>query len=196
MDFVSHGLWGSIAFGRGSRSSFGLAFVIGMAPDLCSFGVLYVAATLGLSPKPDFSRGTPPESTIPQYVHTLYNFTHSFVIFFVLFVLVWLLLKRPVWELGAWGLHVLFDVPLHSYAFFPTPVLWPLSDWKFDGWQWMTPGILLPNIALLVLLYGWCFSRLYLAKTVQPRSDAVTMPPGERSRGPSEKGGKSPLDGA
>jgi len=72
MDFVSHGLWGSIAFGRKNRSSFGLAFAIGMAPDLFSFGVLYVAAAFGLSPKPDFSHGTPPESTIPQYVHYLY----------------------------------------------------------------------------------------------------------------------------
>ena len=119
MDFISHGLWGSIAFGRKSRSSFGLAFTIGMAPDLCSFGVLYVAAALGLSPSPDFSRGTPPESTIPPYVHQLYNYTHSFVIFLAVFFLVWLFLKRPVWELGAWGLHVLAHVPLHSYAFSP-----------------------------------------------------------------------------
>ena len=37
MDIVSHGLWGSIAFGRKSRSSFWMAFVIGMAPDIFSF---------------------------------------------------------------------------------------------------------------------------------------------------------------
>ncbi len=53
MDIVSHGLWGSIAFGRKSRSSFWLAFVIGMAPDLFSFGILWLAAVLGLSKKPD-----------------------------------------------------------------------------------------------------------------------------------------------
>lgn len=164
MDFISHGLWGSIAFGRKSRSSFGLAFTIGMAPDLCSFGVLYVAAALGLSPSPDFSRGTPPESTIPPYVHQLYNYTHSFVIFLAVFFLVWLFLKRPVWELGAWGLHVLADVPLHSYAFFPTPVLWPLSNWKFDGWQWTTPGVLLSNFVLLALLYAWFIRQLYLSQ--------------------------------
>ncbi len=161
MDFVSHGLWGSIAFGRRSRSSFWLAFAVGMAPDLFSFGVLYVASTLGLSPSPDFSRGTPPESSIPQYVHHLYNYTHSFVVFLAVFFLVWIFLKRPVWELGAWGLHVLADVPLHSYAFFPTPILWPLSSWKFDGWQWATPGILIPNFVLLVLLYAWYFRYLY-----------------------------------
>ena len=98
MDIVSHGLWGSIAFGRKSRSSFWLAFVIGMAPDLFSFGILWLAAVLGLSEKPDFSNGTPPESTIPQYVHYLYNVTHSFIVFLAVFFLIWLLLKRPLWD--------------------------------------------------------------------------------------------------
>ena len=155
MDIVSHGLWGALAFGRRNRTSFSLAFAIGMAPDLFSFGVLWVAATLGLSPTPDFSHGTPPESTIPLYVHHLYNLTHSFVLFLAAFALLWLLAKRPVWELGAWGLHVLVDIPTHSLAFFPTPVLWPLSDWKFDGWQWNQSAILIPNFTVLFLLYAW-----------------------------------------
>jgi hypothetical protein len=55
-------------------------------------------------------------------------------------------------------------MPLHSYAFFPTPVLWPFSDWKFDGWQWTTPGILITNFALLSLLYTWYIRQLFLAK--------------------------------
>jgi hypothetical protein len=164
MDIVSHGLWGSIAFGRKNRSSFWLAFVIGMAPDICSFGILWAAAMIGLSEKPDFSHGTPPESTIPQYVHHLYNVTHSFIVFLAVFFFVWFLLKRPLWELGAWGLHVLVDIPTHSYAFFPTPVFWPLFNWKFDGWQWMAPSILIPNFALLAVLYAWYFWQTLKAK--------------------------------
>jgi hypothetical protein len=160
MDILSHGLWGAIAFGRKSRASFWLAFVIGLAPDLFSFGILWTAATIGLSEKPDFSHGTPPESTIPLYVHQLYNVTHSFIIFILAFVLLWLLLRRPLWELSAWGLHVLVDIPTHSFAFFPTPFLWPLSTWKFDGWQWMTPTILVPNYVLLALLYAWFLWRV------------------------------------
>ena len=160
MDIISHGLWGGWAFGRKSRTSFELAFVIGLAPDLFSFGVLWVAATLGLAPKPDFSHGTPPESTIPLYVHHLYDVTHSLVVFLCVFMIVWLLLKRPLWKLGAWGLHVLVDIPTHSFAFFPTPFLWPLSDWKFDGWQWNTPAILIPNYLMLSLLYLYFLSRI------------------------------------
>ncbi|GKS58578.1 hypothetical protein YTPLAS18_21050 [Nitrospira sp.] len=161
MDILSHGLWGAIAFGRTSRPSFWLAFVIGLAPDLLSFGVLWAAALSGVSEPPDFSHGTPPESSIPQYVHHLYNVTHSLVVFLVAFLAVWAIRGQPLWELSAWGLHVLVDVPTHSYAFFPTPILWPLFGWKFDGWQWSTPAILIPNYILLSLLYAWYLSRLY-----------------------------------
>jgi hypothetical protein len=92
-------------------------------------------------------------------VHDLYNVTHSLIIFLLVFLVFWAFLKRPVWELGAWGLHVLVDVPTHSYAFFPTPMLWPLFGWRFDGWQWMTPAILIPNYVLLALCYAWFASR-------------------------------------
>ena len=156
MDILSHGLWGAIAFGRRNRPSFWLAFVAGLAPDLLSFGILYGAVALGMAERPDFSHGTPPESTIPHYVHQLYNVTHSFVVFLLVFLLVWSLLGRPLWELAAWGLHVLVDVPTHSSAFFPTPVLWPIVDWKFNGWQWMTPAILITNYVFLgVFYYMW-----------------------------------------
>ena len=47
MDILSHGLWGAITFGRRSRPSFWLAFGLGLAPDLLSFGILYLAVALG-----------------------------------------------------------------------------------------------------------------------------------------------------
>jgi len=103
MDILSHGLWGAITFGRRSRPSFWLAFVLGLAPDLLSFGILYLAVALGMAERPDFSHGTPPESSIPQYVHDLYNVTHSLISFLAVFFVVWALRKRPVWELGAGG---------------------------------------------------------------------------------------------
>ncbi len=167
MDIVSHGLWGALAFGRKSRASFWLAFVIGLAPDLFSFGILWVAATLGLSTQPDFSHGTPPESTIPLYVHHLYDVTHSLVVFLCVFLVITLWLKRPAWEVGSWGLHVLVDIPTHSLAFFPTPFLWPLSDWRFDGWQWNTHTILIPNYVVLSLLSGWFLWRTYRLQRAQ-----------------------------
>lgn len=179
MDIVSHGLWGAIAFGRRTRSSFWLAFVIGIAPDIFSFGILTMGAMLGLAEQPDFSHGTPPESSIPRYVHHLYNVTHSLVVFLLVFLLVWVLEKRPVWELSAWGLHVLMDIPSHSFAFFPTPFLWPLSDWKFNGWQWMTPHVFIPNAMLLVLVYAWYFVHQKRRTSEQP---AFKISQGDRCR--------------
>ncbi len=160
MDFISHGLWGGITLGRRNRRSYALAFVFGMAPDLCSFGLLFAQGLLtrGL----DFFRGMghPPDAAqIPAYVYTLYNATHSLLVFATVFTLVWLLRRRPVWELGAWGLHIALDIGTHSAAFFPTPFLWPLSDMHVDGVPWSEPRIFFANVALLGLVYGWFLFR-------------------------------------
>jgi membrane-bound metal-dependent hydrolase YbcI (DUF457 family) len=93
-------------------------------------------------------------SLIPQYVDILYNFTHSLVIFALVFLLVWFFLKKPYWLLCAWALHILIDIPSHSLAFFPTPFLWPVSNFKIDGIGWGDPIIFFPNVALLVVLYA------------------------------------------
>lgn len=160
MDILSHGLWGSLAFGQRTRKSFWLAFFFGIAPDLFSFGVFMVASFLGLAAHPDWSSGRHPDpSQIPVYVNSLYNFTHSLVVFAAVFGLVWFLRKKPLYELLAWGLHILVDIPTHVYVFFPTPFLWPLSDFRVSGIPWSHPIIFIPNVTLLIILYYWFFVR-------------------------------------
>jgi membrane-bound metal-dependent hydrolase YbcI (DUF457 family) len=158
MDILSHGLWGGIALGRRSRKSFWTAFGFGVAPDLFSFGMVFAGGLLthGL----DFFNGLghPPDpAVIPAYVYTLYNATHSLAVFAVVFALVWLLRGRPLWELGAWGLHIVVDIFTHSTAFFPTPFLWPLSDLRVDGVPWSDPRIFFSNVLLLAATYGWVY---------------------------------------
>lgn len=158
MDIISHGLWGSLAFGREYRKSFWLAFFFGIAPDILSFGIYMAASFLGLATHPDWSSGRHPDpSQIPLYVHSLYNLTHSFVVFLTVFGLVWLFRKKPLYVLSAWGLHILMDIPTHSYIFFPTPFLWPLSDFRISGISWSDPIIFIPNAVLLAALYLWFF---------------------------------------
>ena len=157
MDIVSHGLWGSIAVGRRSKRSFRLAFFFGIAPDLFSFGAFFVSALVGFTERPQFSSEPPDPSLIPSYVGYLYNFTHSFVVFAIAFLVLWAIFQRPIGEFFAWGLHILFDIPTHSYRFFPTPFLWPLSTFKIDGTSWASPWVFFPNIAVLALLYFWFF---------------------------------------
>lgn len=157
MDIISHGLWGGVAFGRKSRGSFWLAFLFGVMPDLFSFGIFWLATTLGFSQKPGWEYGPPDMSMIPGYVSHLYNITHSLIMFLIVFAIVWLILKRPLWELSAWGLHIALDIFTHSYKFFPTPFLWPVSSFKVDGVSWASPYIFFPDVALLIIVYTWFF---------------------------------------
>ena len=158
MDIISHGLYGGVAFGRANRKSFLLSFLFGIAPDLFSFGLFTAGTWIGLFDHPDWSSGQHPDpSAIPQFVHMLYNWTHSLVIFALVFGLVWLLRKKPLYELLAWPLHILVDIPTHSDTFFPTPFLWPLSDYRINGHPWSSPEIFIPNVILLISLYLWFY---------------------------------------
>ncbi len=153
MDILSHGLWGGIAFGRKSKILYWLAFGFGVFPDLLSFGIYTMADILGIVSGPEWGNGLPDPRIIPDFVYTLYHFTHSLVIFAVLFVLVWFLLKKLFLPMFAWCLHILVDIPTHSAEFFPTPFLWPVSDFTVSGISWGQPIIFYPNIILLVVCY-------------------------------------------
>lgn len=159
MDIVSHGLWGGIAFGRASRRRFWAAFAFGVTPDLLAFGPHFVGSVWASVS----GNGGPPigprhgYANIPTYVFGLYDVTHSLVVFAVAFLVVWAVLKRPWWPMGAWGLHVLMDIPTHSMRFFPTPFLWPLSNYRIDGVSWGQPLVLIPDLVLLAGLYLWYF---------------------------------------
>lgn len=157
MDIVSHGLWGSVAFGRRNKRDFWLGFLFGIAPDFFSFGIFTLANLFTLEER-GFSR--PDLASIPSYVHHLYDITHSFVTFAVVFAIIWAVLRRPLWPMLAWPLHILMDLFTHSTSFFPTPFLWPLVSYRFDGVSWGTPPIFFTNVALLVFAYAmWLLQR-------------------------------------
>src|SRR3989338_1675669 len=141
MDTVSHGLWGSFVFGRKRRRSFLLAFFFGVAPDLFSFGPFFAGSLFGLFIRPPFSANPPPESAIPSFVHLLYRPTHSLIIFAAIFLIIYLVRGKPLWEMSAWVLHIVYDIPLHTEHFFPTPFLLPISSSTVDGWNWGNPWI-------------------------------------------------------
>jgi len=163
MDFISHGLWGGVAFGRKNKKSFWLSFIFGIAPDVLAFGLFFAQRFLGSG---NFFGGPPDPRIIPQYVYSIYSVTHSFLIFGTAFLLIWLIFKHPIWEMGAWGLHIALDIFTHSSRFFPTPFLWPLSDFKVNGIGWGSPVIFFPNVGVLAILYTWFLVyKKYYAKT-------------------------------
>jgi hypothetical protein len=156
MDILSHGLWGGVSVGRKSRRSYWWAFFFGVAPDLFSFGIFFLQRLWGHG----FEFGRPDGVSIPTYVYELYDVTHSLVTFTVVFTFVWLFMRRPQWVMLAWPLHIVMDIFTHGDAFFPTPFLWPISDYYFNGISWANPYIFFPNVALVALSYlGWWFWR-------------------------------------
>jgi len=41
----------------------------------------------------------------------------------------------------------------HSYRFYPTPFLWPISAWRFHGLSWRTPWFMVLNYSTLLMIY-------------------------------------------
>lgn len=164
MDIVSHGLWGGIAFGRKSRKSFLLSFCFGVAPDFLAFAPFFMGMILGLTPRVFTPGEPPPSSAIPAYIRSVYQITHSAIIFLIAFAAVAIILRRPLWEMLAWGLHILMDIPTHSNSFFPTPFLWPFSSFHINGVAWGNPMIFFPNIIMLAILYTIFFIKKRRAK--------------------------------
>ncbi|MFO1518802.1 MAG: hypothetical protein U1F57_03925 [bacterium] len=158
MDVLSHGLWGGLLFGK--RRFFFWALLLGMAPDLISFGPFFLNwAFHGFPPLPHApGLRAPALEAIPPYVFAAYNVTHSLVVWTVAFLLLWAIFRKPVWIFCAWGLHILCDIPLHSSRFFPTPFLWPFPTPFVNGMPWSRPWFMVTNYSLLVLgfiLVAW-----------------------------------------
>lgn len=160
MDVFSHGLWSAaiykiISLRIHKPLKFWLAALFGMAPDLLSFGLVYFVTFVshGFTQPYFMDEHGPNPELVPTYVEGFYNYTHSLPIFLIVFLIVWAVMKKPVWEMGAWGLHILADIPTHTTEFFPTPFLWPISSFKFSGISWGHTTFLFVNYLLLFLVF-------------------------------------------
>lgn len=164
MDVFSHGLYGGAAFGRKSKRDYITAFLFGIGPDILSFGFFFLFVLLGIESWPSGNITPPNAKVIPEYIHILYGFTHSLVIYAIFFALLSAFLRRGhkkfLWLTLGWPLHILVDIPTHSNGFFPTPFLWPLSDFSVNGIPWANPIIFIPNLVIIIGIYSyWYFKR-------------------------------------
>jgi hypothetical protein len=92
---------------------------------------------------------------------TLYQYSHSLVVWVTVFILAWLYYKRPRFELLGWALHILIDIPSHTIGFYATPFLFPISDYRFPyGVSWGNIWYMIINYsALLVVYLGFLFRK-------------------------------------
>ena len=93
-----------------------------------------------------------PES-VRLWAHHLHCVMHSALSALVVTALVWRLRGAFWWPLLGWWLHIVIDVFTHSAEFFPSPALYPITYWGFDGVAWNQPGFLIGNYVALALAW-------------------------------------------
>ena len=60
--------------------------------------------------------------------------------------------------LAGWWLHLALDLPTHSRDYYAVTVLYPFSDWAFDGIAWTHPEVWGLNYLALAVAYAWLFA--------------------------------------
>ncbi len=163
MDTFAHGVAGALFFSRSGYAGLLMkkrdadlepgrfdwtlpaAAFFGVLPDLLSFS--YVVFRHIFSG----GRGKPPLESIPDWVFTSYNMTHSLIIVTSVVLLLFLVNRWLGISACAWLWHVLCDIPTHSKAYFPTPFLYPLSDFTVDGVSFMRPSIFISYWSFLIV---------------------------------------------
>ena len=149
MDTLSHALWGKGLFGYRKYRWF--SFLFGVMPDLLSFGI-YFLFNLIVNPF-TMKLGKPELSELPDWVFLLYDFSHSFIIAMIFILIVYKINKDFCFPMLAWPFHILLDVFTHSVEYFPTPIFWPISNYRFDGIPWSNPYVMLINIICIFLIF-------------------------------------------
>lgn len=150
MDMISHILLTNLVFKDAPTAQRLTATAFGILPDILSFGAMYNTAFLR---KVLFFK-KPPPSIFPPYTMRLYNFSHSLLVWLAIFCI--LKLTGQHWLAIAfcgWGFHILIDIFTHSGKSFPTPILWPISNFHFSGIAWSNKWFLLFNYLMILFLY-------------------------------------------
>lgn len=150
MDILSHALWTNLVFKEIPPQQRAWIISFGILPDMISFS--FITVKLFIQKTMHFE--APPLESMPPHVFKLYKFTHSLVIWLGIFLLLKLLgLAWLSLAFLGWGFHIILDIFTHTDSFFPTPIIWPFSDFHFSGINWSNKWFMLFNYLLLVFLY-------------------------------------------
>ena len=144
MDFFAHGLWSYIAGYKLKKPLYAVFF--GLFPDIISWVVytLFLLISGG-------ELGRPVAEEIPRWVFTLYGISHSLIVVTIIFLIIFLIVRKIPLFLWTWPMHIFMDIPTHRRDFLPTPFLWPLSDWTFPGISWAEPWSIILNYTIIII---------------------------------------------
>lgn len=178
MDIFAHTLWtnvgarGANALAEKNNKKFhinvGWAAFFGIFPDLFAFTIPFIIAFYQiLFGDLTFSSFGEHHGAVAGFdiAHYLYQYSHSLVIWAGVFLVTWAISKRPRYELFGWALHILIDIPSHAINFFPTPFLFPLSNYRFPyGIPWSNMWYMIINYSALFFVWGGILLKKYKAK--------------------------------
>ncbi len=135
----------------------------GVFPDLFAFGITFLISIPLMFSKGFDGRTLMGHISLPAM---LYQYSHSLVIWLAVFLIVWLIFKKPRLELLGWALHILIDIPSHAATFYPTPFLFPISNYRFlHGVSWASTTYMIINYSLLLVSTIYLMHRKHKAKS-------------------------------
>lgn len=167
MDIVAHGLWAGAAVvalapqGRPAPRLLAATVALAVLPDLghmlpvtgwalshlaSADWWLYVTALPGQEP--------PMPEAVQLWAHHLHCVLHSALVAALVSAALWLRWRVFWLPLLGWWSHIVIDVFTHSAEFFPSPVLYPLTYWGFDGWAWNRPVFQAVNYMALAAVWA------------------------------------------
>ena len=156
MDIFAHMLWTNVVYYKKYKDQLKdrlWAVFFGVAPDLVAFAPATIYAIL-------FGRGGHLMALADSnfwpfaYAREAYNYSHSFMIFLGVFLLVTALRKgKAYWPLLGWALHIAIDLFTHP-DFYRTPFLFPISSYHQPyGISWAESKFMLVNYILIAVFY-------------------------------------------
>lgn len=169
MDIVAHSLWvglGAVAAARRwpvSTSQARTAVVLAALPDIghlvpiALWGLLGSGTWQALQGYVIATPGTEPflPAGVETWSHILHCLLHSAVVAAVVTLLAWFRWRWLLVPLTGWWSHIVIDVFTHSAAYYPSPVLYPITERGFDGIAWPTPWFMALNYAALGVAGLW-----------------------------------------
>jgi hypothetical protein len=91
--------------------------------------------------------------------HHLHCVMHSALVAAAVTLLLWAVMRSLWLPLLGWWSHIVIDVFTHSADFYPSPVLYPITQRGFDGIAWNTPWFVVVNYAALAGVGVWLWMR-------------------------------------
>ena len=135
MDIFAHALWSFILFFRFKKLRWWAALV-GFLPDV--FVVI-----------PHWF--VDHQQSHGQRVYDIaYQYTHSWVVFAIFYLLLFLITKKQFIVLLAWPFHAFLDLFTHPVWYYPTPFLWPLSSPIVPAFYYRNTTFMIVNYVLII----------------------------------------------